>query len=204
MSTANVPRRYSPQEYLALERAAEFKSEYHDGLIYAMSGASREHNLVSINLGRELSSQLKGRPCETYASEMRVFIPSTRRYYYPDISVACDEPSFQDGQFDTLLNPTVVIEILSGSTESFDRGRKFENYREIASLREYVLVSQDRVLVERYTRTEAGWVLSDANRLDDLLRLDSIGCTIPLREIYDRVKVAEGPEPGASSAGDLS
>jgi Uma2 family endonuclease len=204
MSTADVPRRYTPQEYLALEREAEFKSEYHDGLIYAMSGASREHNLLSINLSTELNRQLKGRPCETYASEMRVFIPTTRRYYYPDISVARDEPRFQDGQFDTLLNPTVVIEILSDSTEAFDRGRKFENYREIASLREYVLVSQDRVLVERYSRTEVGWVLCDANRLDEVLKLDSIGCVIPLREIYDRVKVVEGPETEAPSAVDAT
>jgi Uma2 family endonuclease len=202
MSTANVERRYSPQEYLALERKAEFKSEYHDGLIYAMSGASREHNLISMNLSCEVSSQLKGSPSETYASQMRVFIPTTRRYYYPDISVACEEPRFQDGQFDTLLNPTVVIEILSTSTEAFDCGRKFENYREIASLREYILVSQDRVLVERYARTEAGWILSDFDRLDDLLRLDSIGCVIPLREIYDRIEVDEGPEPGALAEGE--
>ena len=188
MSTAAVRRRYTPEEYLTLERKAEFKSEYLNGEIYAMSGASREHNLVSTNLGGQLYLQLMERPCESYSSEMRVYVPSTGLYTYPDVVVVCDEPRFQDREFDNLLNPTVLFEVLSPSTEAYDRGKKFAHYRSIESLQEYVVVAQDRVSVEQYSRKDRQWMLTAWNSLDDVLRLDSIGCEIPLSEVYARVK----------------
>lgn len=131
-----------PGEYLAVERQHEYKSEYIDGEMIAMVGASRRHNIIGINITREISQQLKGRPCENYASDMRVRIPSKRMYTYPDVVVVCDEPRFEDDYLDTLLNPTVIIEVLSKSTEPYDRFQKFAFYRTSASLAEYVLVAQ--------------------------------------------------------------
>ncbi len=193
MASVPVPKRYSPAEYLALERKAVFKSEYHDGLITAMAGTSREHNLITINFAREISSQLKDRPCEAYVSDMRVYIDRTGLYTYPDVVVACGEPRFQDDEVDTLLNPTVIVEVLSPTTEVYDRGKKFLHYRRLPSLREYVLVSQDRVLVERFTRQGDEGLLTELNQIDDTLRLGSIDCELPLREIYAKVKLgAEG------------
>ena len=187
MATAPATPRLTPEEYLALERRAEFKSEYDSGYLNAMSGASREHNLIAGNTHRELSTQLRGRPCESYISDMRVRANATGLFSYPDVSVVCGEPRFLDKEVDTLLNPTVIIEVLSPSTEAYDRGRKFAHYRRLASLREYVLIAQDKVLVERFTRQGEDWVLTELSRLDEILRLDSIGCAVPLREVYDRV-----------------
>src|SRR5262245_46847116 len=136
-SPAEIPR-VTPEQYLVLERKADFKSEYLNGYIIAMAGASREHNLIAGNLHGELRSQLKGRPCETYVSDMRVFIDRTGLYTYPDIVAVCGEARFQDDGVDTLLNPTVIVEVLSDSTERYDRGRKFGHYRQLPSLREYV------------------------------------------------------------------
>src|SRR5919198_4874617 len=123
-----IPPDYTPEEYLALERAARHKSEYVNGRIYALAGASRAHNLIVVNVSAELRAQLRGRPCETYASDMRVKVSQTGLYTYPDVVVVCGEPRFEDAQVDTLLNPTVIIEVLSESTESYDRGEKFAHY----------------------------------------------------------------------------
>ncbi len=190
MSTAASRKLYSPQEYLDFERQAKLKHEYRDGAIHAMSGASRGHCLIATNLAREVSQGLKGKPCETYPGAMRVYTPATGRYTYPDLVVACGSPAFQDGHVDTLLNPTLVVEILSPSTEAYDRGEKFDRYREIPSLREYVLVRQDRVLVERFTLADGGWVVGRSTRLDETLRLLSVGCDVPLGEVYARVDLA--------------
>ena len=198
-SAASLPR-YTPEQYLALERQAETKSEYYDGVIHAMSGATREHNLISLNLGGEINRQLKSARCEAYSGDMRVLVDSTGLYTYPDIIIVCDEPRFLDGEFDTLLNPTVLIEVLSPSTEAYDRGKKFRHYRRIASLREYVLVAQDRMSVERYARKGEDWVLTDKNSLDDVLRLDSVKCEVSLRDIYDKVQFpVDEDEKGAAS-----
>ena len=187
MSAVTAKHRYSADEYLELERRAETKSEFHDGQIYAMTGASREHNLVNVNISRELSQQLKGRPCEAYAADMRVKAAESRSYHYPDFTVVGGSPVFEDDHLDTLLNPTLVIEVLSPSTESYDRGGKFASYRKIESLREYVLVSQDAPRIERFQRTAEGWVLTEAEGLDATLPLDAIGCTLSLREVYEKV-----------------
>jgi Uma2 family endonuclease len=132
----------SPAEYLALERAAEHRHEYVSGRVYAMTGASREHNVIATNTSRALGNQLSGRPCETYQSDMRVKVSETGMYTYPDVVVACGTPAFEDAYVDTLLNPTVIIEVLSPSTEAYDRGEKFAHYRRLPSLREYLLIAQ--------------------------------------------------------------
>jgi len=197
MASAAFEKRFSPEEYLALERKAGFKSEYHDGFITAMAGTSREHNLITLNFGREISSQLKERPCEAYVSDMRVHIDRTGLYTYPDVVVVCGEPQFEDDAVDTLLNPTVIVEVLSPTTEAYDRGKKFLHYRRLPSLREYVVVSQDKVLVERFTRRGDDWVLTELNQIDDTLRLASIECELPLREIYAKVKLASDLATGS-------
>ena len=190
---SSLPKTYlTPEEYLAFERQCEYKNEYYNGEVFAMTGASRPHNLILVNLGREVSQQLKGRPCETYTSDMRVLIPSTTNYFYPDLVVVCGEPRFADGHFDTLLNPTLVIEVLSPSTEDFDRGRKFEQYRKIGSLMEYVLVSQDRMHVERYgRRPEGDWLLSEFNDPEGTLKLISVECELAMSEVYRNVQFEE-------------
>jgi len=197
MASAAFEKRFSPQEYLALERKADFKSEYYDGFITAMAGANREHNLIALNLGGEVSSQLKERPCEAYISDMRVYIDRTGVYTYPDVVIVCDEPQFQDDEVDTLLNPTAIVEVLSPTTETYDRGKKFLHYRRLPSLREYVLVSQDKVLVERYMRQGDDWLLTELNQIDDTLRLASIDCELPLREIYAKVKLGADAATGS-------
>ena len=179
---------YTAAEYLALERRATYKSEYVNGHIIAMSGASRRHNLIAANISRELSSQLRGRPCESYISDMRVRVSETGLYTYPDIVAVCGDIRFADEQTDTLLNPTVIVEVLSASTEAYDRGDKFAHYRRLASLHDYVLVSQDAVRVEHYVRQGEKWVLSEASLLTDTVSLASIQCTLVLEDIYDKVR----------------
>lgn len=182
---------YTPEQYLALESKAEYKSEYINGHIFAMSGASREHILIAVNLAGELRSLLRERPCEVYNSDMRVKVHPTGMYTYPDVTVVCGEPRFDDKQTDTLVNPTVIIEVLSPSTESYDRGEKFAHYRRLGSLVDYVLVAQDKVQVEHYVRqSETGnqWTLTEISDLGDTLHLASIDCNVALQDIYDRVQ----------------
>ncbi len=199
MSAVLAEKLYSPAEYLALERAAEYKSEYLDGYIYAMTGASREHNLIAYNIAGELRNQLKDRPCEAYIADMRVKAGLARSYRYPDITVVCGQPEFDDQRFDTLLNPTLLIEILSPSTEANDRGRKFAEYRSIPSLREYLLISQDEPRIERYARQAEGWLLTVAEGWEAVVKLDAIGCVLDLREVY-RKALAEGGEETQNGA----
>ena len=187
MSAVVKQTSYTAEEYLSLERGASIKSEFHDGQIYAMTGASRAHNLITINIARELSQQLKQRPCEAYINDMRVKAATARSYHYPDIAVVCGKPEFEDAQADTLLNPTLLIEVLSPSTEAYDRGGKFAHYRKIASLREYLLVTQDQPGIERYLRQGEVWILSEAQGLDASVSLESIDCRLSLREVYDKV-----------------
>jgi|SRR5215213_825375 len=180
--------RISIEDYLAAERRAETKSEYLDGEIFAMSGASRAHNLLALNAAASVHGQLRGRPCETYAGDMRVHIPAAGLYTYPDVTVVCGEPRFDGSELDTLLNPTLLIEVHSPSTEGYDRGKKFAHYRTLDSLREYVLVAQEEVRVEVFTRRDDGhWLLSEASRLEETIPLASIGCELRLADVYERV-----------------
>jgi len=179
----------SPTQYLAKERKAEFKSQYYRGEMFAMAGASREHNLIVGNLVREIGNALKDRRCEVYPSDMRVKVTATGLYTYPDATVVCGDPEFEDDQFDTLTNTTVLFEVLSDSTESWDRGGTFRHYRDIPSLKEYVMVTQDRADVERYIRqTDGGWLLQEIESTEASVRFDSIDAMVPLAEIYRNIR----------------
>jgi Uma2 family endonuclease len=179
---------YSIEEYLELERISELKHEYISGEIVAMAGATRAHNLITGNSAQRLRNQLEGTPCETYSNDMRVrTTPSD--YTYPDVVVVCDEPQFEDVELDTLLNPTVVIEVLSKTSEARDRGEKFSDYRAIESVRDIVFVSQHKPRVEHYVRlANDEWTLHDVTDPAGEIKLSSIGCTLTLAEIYERVE----------------
>jgi|SRR5882724_9623716 len=182
-------RRLSLEEYLALERQSEAKHEFLNGEIFAMTGASLQHNRIVRNVAGILYSQLLGRPCEAFIGDMRLRVEATGLHTYPDIVVVCGEPRLTDAELDTLLNPTLIVEVLSSSTEAYDRGKKFAHYRTIESLAEVVLISQEPVEVERFSRQPegGGWLLLEANRLEDRLPLPSIGCELPLAAVYERV-----------------
>jgi Uma2 family endonuclease len=200
MSSASV-RRLTPQEYLAQERLAEYRSEYLRGEVFAMAGASTKHSLIKDNVSREAGNQLKDGPCRVVTSDQRVKVGSTGLYTYPDVVVFCDEPQYEDKMFDTLLNPRVLVEVLSPSTEQYDRGAKFEHYRQLPSLQEYILISQDRALVERYVRQpDNSWPVTVFEELSQVFVFASIPVQIPLEEIYRGVQLSESrPGPPESS-----
>ena len=181
----------SPDEYLALERQSETRSEYLDGEMFAMAGSSFNHNVIVGNVLGELRQQLKGRPCRVCPNDQRVHVPATGLYTYPDVVVVCGEPRFQDGKMDTLLNPILIVEVLSPNTEAYDRGEKLEHYQTIESLAEYVLVAQDRPRIDQYVRQDGGhWLLTAASSLEASLALPSIQCQLALAEVYDKVDFA--------------
>lgn len=193
MSTA-TKRLLPPQEYLAVERKAEFKSEYLHGEMFAMAGTSWEHTLVKDNLARKAGNQLENGPCRVLTSDMRVKVDVTGLYTYPDIVIVCEEPQFEDKVFDTLLNPRALVEVLSDSTEKYDRGAKFGHYRQVATLQEYVLVSQDRPLVERYFRQpDDSWLLTVFDKLTQTFAFASVPARISLSDIYRGVQFPEQP-----------
>jgi len=177
------------KEYLAIERRAEFRSEFHGGEMFAMAGASRRHNRIVTNLVTALDNQLRERPCNVYSNDMRVKIPNTGLFTYPDVVVTCGDESFVDDEQDTLLNPLVIIEVLSASTEACDRGKKFEHYQNIDSLSTYVLVAQDAPRIERYVRHDGGrtWIYTDAHEGDAMFKIEVIGCDLKLEELYAKV-----------------
>lgn len=177
-----------PEEYLALERKATQKSEYFNGEIFAMSGASPRHVLIVTNVVAELRGQLKEQACTVYSTDLRVKVSQTGLYTYPDVVVVCDNPLFDDDQKDTLTNPTLIVEVLSESTKDYDRGEKFEQYRTIPSFKEYVLISQDKHHVEHFVRQpDHRWLLSETNQLSDTIDLPAIDCHLALTEVYDKV-----------------
>jgi len=186
----------TPEQYLEAERKAEYKSEYYQGVVYAMAGGSPVHSLIAMNLGGELRQALKKRRCFVYSSDLRLRVTPAGLYTYPDIQVLCGEPLFADDQKDTLTNPTVVVEILSKSTEARDRGFKFSQYRKIESLQECFLVSQLEPRVERYLRQPGDqWLLTESTGLDGSFRSESLACSIPLAEVYDKVEFAPETTP---------
>ena len=187
MSSLAAETHITPEEYLALERKATLKSEYLNGEIRVMPKVNFAHNLITVDIGTELNIQSRGRDWEVYMSNMRVRTGAKGAYFYPDVVVFCGDPQFEDNVFDTLLNPILVVEVLSPSTEVYDKGEKFRHYQEFASLQEYILVSQDRVRVEQYRLLETQWVHTEFRAPEDVLPLASIGCELPLRDIYRRV-----------------
>lgn len=181
-----------PEEYLRIERAAEFKSEYFAGEMFAMAGGSPNHSLLKANIVGSLQSRLKGKLCTVYDSDLRVLISKTGLFVYPDATVVCGPLETFDG--DNATNPTLIVEVLSDSTEAYDRGTKFEHYRAIPSLREVVFVSQDHPIVERFMRSADGvWGLTDARGLDSTIELSSIGVSLPLADVYDKFEFPEQP-----------
>lgn len=190
---------FTPDEYLAFERGTDARHEYLDGHVYAMAGESLEHSRICVNLAGELREQLKGRPCEVLSANMKVVANVESLFAYPDLSVVCGLPLFHDERKDVLINPTVIFEVLSPSTEAYDRGEKFLRYRaQIPTLQDYVLVSQGEPLVEHFTRQPDGtWVSETVSGLSESLYLASIECRVLLEEIYSRV-VFPAAEEGQS------
>ena len=181
---------YSFDDYLSVERGAvDEKHEYVAGRVYAMAGASYNHNLIVTNLSAELHTQLKRRPCGMLTNDMRVRIDAANACKYPDIVALCKEPRFYDERSDVLMNPTLLVEVLSPSTEAYDRGGKFAVYRSLPSLQEYALIAQDDLSVEVFTRQrDSRWLLSAYGEAKDEAIFDLIGCQVPLRGIYDKVR----------------
>jgi len=179
----------TPEEYLAFERECiDQKHEYFDGEIFAMSGASFRHTLIAASLGRMINNQLFKRNCSAVSSDLRVNIPETGLYTYPDIVVVCGEPEFEDQVFDTLLNPVIIIEILSKSTENYDRGKKFENYRKIKSLQEYLLVSQEEIHIEHYQRQDNNvWTFKEYTLPEEKIILTSVNAQLILADTYAKI-----------------
>ncbi|HEX3582641.1 MAG TPA: Uma2 family endonuclease [Thermoanaerobaculia bacterium] len=186
--TTDPAIRLSPEEYLRLERAAEWKSEYIDGEMFAMAGASPRHGFIVGNLVRELGNLVRQGPCNVASSDLRVATDVHRHYTYPDVVVICDPLEFVDGHRDTVTNPTLIAEVLSESTQNYDRGEKFERYRAVPSLAEYLLVAQDRTHVELYTRQPGGeWVLREWNDGGAEVELASVHCRLRIAEVYAKV-----------------
>lgn len=177
------------EEYLRLERQAETRSEYWDGQIYAMAGASQHHTIIVANIVALAVTQFKGRPCTVHASDLRVKVRPTGLYTYPDVVLVCGRAQFEDRRRDTLLNPTAILEVLSPSTEGYDRGTKFEHYRALDSLSDYLLVAQESPTVEHFERQPGDrWLLSTYKGPNAVAQIASVGCSLPLADIFDKVE----------------
>ena len=185
---SSLPEFYlSPEEYLAIERSAAHKSEYVDGVVYSTAACSERHNLITGNVVTELNTQLRQAPCRVYPSDLKVRVPGSNRFFYPDVSVVCGEPRFADEQRDIILNPQLIVEVLSDSTAAFDRGKKFQSYQQIESLLEYLLVAQDEHMVEHFLRLETGhWLYTKVSGLEETIGLPTIHSQLRLIDIYNK------------------
>jgi Uma2 family endonuclease len=182
----------SPEEYLALERKAEYKSEYINGQMYAMAGGTKRHNRIAGNVFTLLHTLLSDKPCDVFNSDMKVRVPSSLKFHYPDISVACGESVYADDEDDVLLTPILLVEILSESTSAYDRGKKFQYYQEIESFREYLLVAQDEPVVERFVKQSDGnWLYTKVAGMDENIELVALNCRLALRDIYAKVNFSQ-------------
>lgn len=188
MSALPKQRLFTDEEYLMLEERATRRSEFYFGEIFAMAGAIRRHTVISTNVAANLHGQLRRRPCEVYQNDMRVKIHKNF-YTYPDVVVVCGEPKIERRGGENLLNPTVLIEVLSPSTEQFDRSEKAKNYRTIESLQELILISQHKSNIEHYARQSTGaWLISEITDAQTVLKLDSIECRLDLADVYEKVE----------------
>lgn len=178
----------TPEEYLNRERQAEHRSEYYRGEMFAMAGASANHNLIVLNTGSHLREQLKSKPCRVYPSDLKLRVEATGLFTYPDLSIVCGEPRLESDHGDVLLNPVVLVEVLSDSTEAYDRGKKFEHYRTIPSLQHYVLITQERHSIDCFTRSNGeSWNLTSCKGLSGKITLEAIECELLGSEVYDKV-----------------
>ncbi|MBW3623020.1 MAG: Uma2 family endonuclease [Armatimonadetes bacterium] len=192
--------RFTPEEYLALEREADHKSEYYFGMIYAMAGSSSEHSAITANLTIAVGSSLRGTPCRPFSNDLKVRTTPDGLYTYPDLTLVCGEPRYHDERRDVLVNPTVLFEVLSPSTEAYDRGKKFQQYREIESLQGYVLVSQDAPVIEVYTRQQGNdWRYTSVQGREGIVRIDPLNGEVPLADVYEGVAF---PPPNAGIPGE--
>lgn len=184
-------KKYSIEEYLEMEDSATEKHEYYQGEIFAMSGAKHQHNLVIRNVYKSLLFKLDGKPCQPLGSDSRVHIEANTLFTYPDISVVCGEPKFRNDDEMNLLNPTVIVEVLSLSTRKYDKGEKFELYRAIPTLKEYITVDPEMIVIDAWRINANGrWELVPYSNMTDTLVIDSIATTIPLTDIYEGTKIA--------------
>ena len=184
-------KKITVSEYFEIERNSLEKHEYYEGELFAMAGAKKKHNLIVSNLIAALHGKFKDRPCVVYPSDMKVAVDRYNHYTYPDISIVCGESKFVNDSEDSLTNPNVIMEVLSDSTEKYDRGKKFQSYRNISSLKEYVLVSTENKKVEVFTKSSDGkWVLSESDE-SGIIKLSSIECVLLLDDIYDKVEILE-------------
>lgn len=199
--TSSAVKRCSFADYLASEETSDVKHEYFDGEIFAMAGGTAVHGLIAANCIGEFRSATKARGCRTYTSDVMVLTPRGLGAY-PDLSVGCDKPRYEDDKQRVLLNPLLLVEVLSDSTEAYDRGRKFDNYKSIESLREYVLVAQDRPHVDHFARRDDGrWVLTSFEGLETSVELPALDCTIPMAEIYANVEFPTDRPAGEAADG---
>jgi Uma2 family endonuclease len=187
----------TPEEYLEIERKAEFKSEYYKGEMFAMAGAGWEHNMIVAGVIRVLGQQTLAGPCAVAPSDIRIKVAATGLYTYPDAVVVCGEPQFGDNRRDTVLNPSVIVEVLSSSTEAYDRGLKFEQYQTLESLNAYLMIASNRIRADLYTRqSSGGWLLITAKNPEDTLELESVGCRLTLRDVYLKSGLLPPPTAG--------
>ncbi|MGO4882751.1 MAG: Uma2 family endonuclease [Bryobacteraceae bacterium] len=184
---SSQPAHLTPAEYLEIERRAEFRSEYYDGEMFAMAGGTSNHALIVANICGEIRQRLKGKPCGACSTDLRLQVLPTLLYTYPDVMVICGDMQFADGHKDMILNPTVIVEVLSKSTADYDLGRKFEHYRTLLSLTDYLTVAQNRPAVDHRTRHQDGWLLKTYTDLAQVIPLTSIAVDLPLSEIYDKI-----------------
>jgi Uma2 family endonuclease len=193
MSALPKPR-FTPEQYLEMERRADYRSEYLSGEIFAMAGATEAHNLIVTNLVGELRSRLRGRPCRTYPSDMKVEVGPSGLFTYPDVSVVCGEPRFHDDRHDMVRNPKLIVEVLSASTEAYDRGAKFAQYRRLDSLTDYLLISPSEYRAELFVRQpDSQWLLSEVTGDQGVIVIASLACDLPMAEVYERVEFDPAP-----------
>lgn len=192
MSALTKKKKYTPEEYLAFEEKAEYRSEYDSGIITVMAGSSLNHQQITANFTEFLGSKIRPEGCRVLATEMKIRIESAGKFYYPDLTIICEKPQFYDKRDDTITNPRLLIEVLSKSTEAKDRGEKFFAYQTLESLQEYVLVSQDKFLVEIFTKQSGGsWRYLATIGLESKVYFESINAELSLADIYDLVGFEE-------------
>lgn len=205
---AEPKKKITLEEYFELEKKSGFKSEYHGGEILAMSGANINHVRITRNAANALTQKLKGKRCEAFALDLKVFIESADRSVYPDVLVICGKPQFHQNRKDTVLNPTIIIEVLSASTKNYDKGEKFDHYRTLPSLQEYLLVDQSKVYLEHFQKTgEAKWTLEEHTAGKNVVRLAAIDAELTLAELYEDVdwdmdNAVQTPNPSSAQPSD--
>lgn len=195
-----APKYYTPEEYLAMEENADFKSEYFQGEIFAMAGATANHSRIVRNLLARMTMAFENKNCEAFGLDMRLWIEAVKLFTYPDVVVSCGKLKFHQDRSDTIINPLLLVEVLSESTQNYDRGQKFFLYRAIESLKDYVLVDQYQFQVEHFSKEEDGrWVLTECNKAEDILSIPRIDFRISLKDIYDRVEFSEAESKARKS-----